>query len=482
MANKRQNDMYQEIFKEFIALKDKDLKKSQEVFKSVFDQVKKKLEEQCNFFAKYATQVLYAGSVYDGIKVSKLDEFDMNIVIRLPINYDDSEDGIILENDLPGFVKLRIGRAFDNLDKQKEWESCHKITRDWRDNDKYLLQNKFRSWLHSLIQTALNSMKHEVTVNDVKYILSYKSSGPAYTLNIKSVPTDEPFNLDVDLVPVIRFMLPRWPKGYKNINNDKAKEWFVVPKPNKNIETSNLQNKCWRLSFQEQEKYIMRDLKQLKITIRLVKKLRDARGMKHIASYYIKTLFLWKIQRTNHKKYWESNVSTIFKDMIEEFYDAVNKKNIPYFWHEKNNLIGGVKETVLRVYADKLKEVLDSINKNDVEKLSSYLLTKEEFDIFKNSEFFKKYQTAAVHRQMSMESTSSYQSSQSRDVPDSSQSSNTDVIKDLMDKISVLTKRVNSQEERIKALEMNKQKLSVNAAYNGFIPEKNSEVSDLLTF
>lgn len=64
--------------------------------------------------------MLYAGSVYDGIKVSKLDEFDMDIVVRLPLNYqDDGENGIIIENDQPGFVKLKIIKAFDNLDKQK---------------------------------------------------------------------------------------------------------------------------------------------------------------------------------------------------------------------------------------------------------------------------------------------------------------------------------------------------------------------------
>lgn len=59
MSVKRKNiDVYlAEIFKEFITLKDKDLKKSQEVFSSVFEQVKQKMEEQCNYFSKYAKQV-----------------------------------------------------------------------------------------------------------------------------------------------------------------------------------------------------------------------------------------------------------------------------------------------------------------------------------------------------------------------------------------------------------------------------------------
>ncbi|XP_022129203.1 uncharacterized protein LOC111003142 [Pieris rapae] len=448
MSGKRKHiDMYLgEIFKEFISLKDKDLKKSQEVFNSVFEQVKQKMEEQCNYFSKYAKQVLYAGSVYDGIKVTKLDEFDMNIVIRLPINYDDGEDGIILENAQPGFVKMKISRPFDNLDKQKDWENCHKVTRDWRDSDKYLLQNKFRQWLHSIIQKALNAMNNEVTVNGVKYDLKYKSSGPAYTLNIEN--KTESFYLDVDLVPVIRFMLPRWPKGYRNIDDDKAKDWLVVPKPNKALDAKE-QNQCWRLSFQEQERKVMKNLKQLKVVIRLVKKLRDVLGLKYIASYYIKTLFLWKIQKINDDKYWENNIGLIFKDMIDEFYKAVDNKCIPYFWNEKNNLIGAIKPTILKVYADKLNEVLKTINANDLDKVPEYLLTSEELETFKKSEFYLRLQVIPV--KLSIDSTDS-PSSQSKKSDNSKDMNN--VIENLMDKVALLTKRVNEQEMRIKALEL----------------------------
>lgn len=46
-----------EVFKQFIALKDADSKQSQEVFKSVFEQFKLKMGEQCNYFGKYASQV-----------------------------------------------------------------------------------------------------------------------------------------------------------------------------------------------------------------------------------------------------------------------------------------------------------------------------------------------------------------------------------------------------------------------------------------
>lgn len=169
-------------------------------------------ERDTNYYFILHIQVLFAGSVYDGIKVSKLDEFDMDIVIRLPINYD---EGIVIENDQPGFVKLKIETAFDNLDKQQEWEACHKATRDWRDSEKYLLQNKFRQWMHAIVQKGLNELNGQVVVNGVNYNVTYKESGPAYTLNIENQPGNEEFKLDVDLVPVIRFMYPRWPEGYR---------------------------------------------------------------------------------------------------------------------------------------------------------------------------------------------------------------------------------------------------------------------------
>ncbi|XP_045764918.1 uncharacterized protein LOC123867090 [Maniola jurtina] len=455
-AKKKNLDVYLgEIFKQFIALKDDDCKRSQEVFKSVFEQFKQKMGEQCNYFGKYASQVMYAGSVYDGIKVSKLDEYDMDIVIRLPINYDDGENGIIIENDQPGFVKLKIIKAFDNLDKQKEWENCHKVTRDWRDADKYFLQNKFRHWLHSIVQKTLNELNDQVTVNGVTYLMKYKMSGPAYTLNIRNVDGEEHFLLDVDLVPVIRFMLPRWPEGYRMMEGSQIKEWLVVPKPNKAVADEAHKNRLWRLSFQDYERDLIKGCQQLKTTIRLVKKLRDARGMKAIASYYIKTLFLWKVQKTNDKKYWQKKLSVIFREMVEELYNAVKEKNIPYFWNKNNNLLQGVKPTLLNTYAETLKQVLDSIDGNDVDKVVYALLNTEEIKEFKDSEFYKKQVTNnivvtpdSISRSMSVVSSSSSEVDSSKPVQKHDDNL-LEIVKSLAFKVDQLTIKVEQQEEKI---------------------------------
>ncbi|KAM3961895.1 cyclic GMP-AMP synthase-like receptor isoform 1-T1 [Aphomia sociella] len=379
-----------EVFKNFISLKDNDVKKSQEVFKSVFEQVRESMSKQCNYFAKYSSQVMYGGSVYDGIKVAKLDEFDMDIVIRLPISYEDGENGITIENEQPGFVKLKITKAFDNLLKQGEWENCHKVTHSWRDNESYLRQDKFRHWIQSIVQKSMNDFNGQITVNGVVYTIKYTLSGPAYTLKIASLPDDDPFKLDVDLVPVIRFTHPRWPQNYRDPNSTTAKDWLVVPKPNKAIKDAHLQNRCWRLSFQDFEKELMKGCQNLKTTIRLVKKMRDVLEMKAIASYYIKTLFLWKVSN-NNKKYWETKLSVLLKIMLEELYKAIDEKNIPYFWNEHNNLIESLKDSLQREYKRRLKNVLDGIEANDMDKVLPALLTPDELTRFKTFDIYQKH-------------------------------------------------------------------------------------------
>lgn len=51
------DEFLREVFKQYIALKDADYKKSQAVFTSVFDQVKQKMSERDNYYGKYSSQV-----------------------------------------------------------------------------------------------------------------------------------------------------------------------------------------------------------------------------------------------------------------------------------------------------------------------------------------------------------------------------------------------------------------------------------------
>ncbi|XP_059061409.1 cyclic GMP-AMP synthase-like receptor isoform X1 [Achroia grisella] len=409
MSNKKKNylDLYlTEIHNRYVSLKKDHNEKALDVFNSVFAIFKNSMKKYCNYFNHYSTEDMLSGSVYDGTKVSKLDEFDMDIVIRLPINYDEGENGITIENEEAGYVKLKITNAFDNLAKQSNWENRHVVIHSWRDNEGYLRQDKFRSWIQGVAQKAMNEFNGQVTVNGVTYSLESSQSGPAYTLKIASLPNDQPFKLDVDLVPCIKFDFSRWPEGYRkpaiqerseetNTNKDKVRPdktsehfWLAVPKPNKAIEDPERQNRCWRLSFQDFERDLMRDCQNLKTTMKLVKKIRDVLDMKAIASYFIKTLFLWKISQTN-KMYWNTKLSDLLKAMLEELYNAINRKNIPYYWQEDNNLIQALSNDQQQNYTRSLKDVLDSFQSNDMDGILIALLTKDELAQFKGSNFYR---------------------------------------------------------------------------------------------
>lgn len=111
-----------------------------------------------------------------------------------------------------------------------------------------------------------------------------------------------------------------------------------------------------------------------------LKKLRDALGMKYVASYYIKTLFLWKIDELNDPMFWQRDVATIFKIMLKEFYKALAEKEIKYFWNKKNNLLERAPDNIVRGYANKLaKFVTDLENDSNYMCAAKYLLTPNEY-------------------------------------------------------------------------------------------------------
>lgn len=189
-----------------------------------------------------------------------------------------------------------------------------------------------------------------------------------------------------------------------------------------------------------------------------VKKLRDSLGMKAIASYYIKTLVLWKVHNVEDKKYWQKKISVVFKDMVEDLHKAVDKKDIPYFWNKSNNLIDGVKPTVLQEYAKKLKAVLNAIEVNDVDQVAFSLLNADEIKKFKNSEFYKSQEVLLSPKIYSSPSPNikivnpMTEVSTSKVVNKTSEDVLLKYIKDLYSKIDRLTIEVSENREEIKKL------------------------------
>lgn len=123
-----------------------------------------------------------------------------------------------------------------------------------------------------------------------------------------------------------------------------------------------------------------------------MKKLRDSQDMNAIASYYIKTLFLWVITERNDPEFWMNNPGCLFKIMVVRFHKAMVKGEILYFWTKKGkklNLIDSVPRQVLDRYALVLEKLLGVLRTPaDYKSVAKFLLSADEFDEY-NRKFLR---------------------------------------------------------------------------------------------
>ncbi|XP_045764905.1 uncharacterized protein LOC123867084 isoform X2 [Maniola jurtina] len=390
------NSLLADIHVRYIALKREDFQLHYRVFDEVFRKLHQNMKAVDKYYERYASNVQFAGSHYDRLRIRKPDEFDMDIVIGVPVNMhtdpnNPEESDIVIEPKWPGFVQLRAGTQYQKI-LVRDGQDCqiNRKAHEWMDDKKYILRSKFTDWFKSVGNRGLNKFE---TLNDLPvcyvdgtpYTIRTTSSGPAWTIVIES----RGFRLDVDLVPALKFPENRWLEGraYRPIPVECRREyWMVVPKPNKSGQTPQDEQRSWRIALQDQEKQLLNNTYQLRQVIRLLKKLRDAQGMNGIASYYIKTLFFWEVleKKTSDPTFWKRNdIATLFKHMVQKFYDALVKGNIPYFWNKNHNMIENLNSNTLNEYKRKINSLLIVLqNPSDYKSVARYLLTPEEYQAY----------------------------------------------------------------------------------------------------
>lgn len=73
------------------------------------------MKEQCPLFELMYTNIFYGGSFYDGLKVGKPEEYDLDLLISLP----KIANPVFIESDVPGYVYVQMP-LIDKLRKQPE--------------------------------------------------------------------------------------------------------------------------------------------------------------------------------------------------------------------------------------------------------------------------------------------------------------------------------------------------------------------------
>ncbi|KAL2728430.1 cyclic GMP-AMP synthase-like receptor, partial [Vespula squamosa] len=76
-----------DINKLFVSVQENEKKKINQNLHEVIDGILEKMKEDA-FFKKVFQRKLFGGSFYKGTKISAPKEFDIDIIIKLPINYE----------------------------------------------------------------------------------------------------------------------------------------------------------------------------------------------------------------------------------------------------------------------------------------------------------------------------------------------------------------------------------------------------------
>lgn len=301
-GRKTLEDVYQEINRDNVRLDKEATKNNNAILYSVLEKILKLIRQTFEDFDQMKPKLEYLGSYFDGLRVGEPTEYDINVVLKLPIQY---KNTYLDATHVTSYDQTIIFIPAEYTLVDSVPVSYTKTM--WCDNKCRFSATKFRSWIQGLIDNVLSRLpvkngKRILIVNKKTYLIYTKMSGPAQTLIIQT-GDDESNVIDVDLVPTFSFMLPTKPIGskikFERVEATNLLQYFLVPKPSDN-------DFCWRLAFPFQERYYIKNKNNLKSAAKLLKLLRDVQGFKLLASYYIKTLFLWEVEQ-QPEGFWSEN-------------------------------------------------------------------------------------------------------------------------------------------------------------------------------
>lgn len=352
----------QEINKRHVRIKKLEKKKNNLILYTVLEELLKEMRKCDCLFDSMKPKLEYLGSYFDGLRVGQPTEYDLNVILTLHLDY----NKIILESEKNAYVSITMPEEFRRLSKIPTTAiKGFKKTEFWCNRSYRLSVTKVRSWAQSVVDVALNKLpvqdgKRILTLNGETYKIVYKISGPANTITIY---IDEDYLIDIDLVPTLQFELPKKPTfskiDFKKVRNTNVSYYFAVPKPNDD-------EFSWRLAFPYQERFYMKTKNNCKSVIKLLKLFRDVQGFDKLASYFIKTLFLWEIEEKNESFWKEKSLGYLVLYMLGKLRDSLAVATIRNFWCPEHNLLEKVNQQTCLNWSNRISNIIKDIEKQKV--------------------------------------------------------------------------------------------------------------------
>lgn len=277
-----------------------------EHYNNVMQYIVAKLRERNTLFNSMFRTFELGGSYADGLKVAKPDEFDTDVILKLP----GSAIRITKCPSKKDFVQIQI--------LNKENSDLVRLM----DEDGFLLQNEVLKWFTSILDMVLYAETYENNVfnlitRGVRYEVKKSQSGPALTLKVK-VPerfneAGLPIRFDMDIVVSFLFERNDWiaAKPYPEGVKQDFYNWTAIPKPDCSAPIS----RGFRASYRTIERDLINGRGKFKQVLRLFKKFRDTHGegLSNLKSYHIKTIFMLfdeRLKRSGENEFWDKNSTT----------------------------------------------------------------------------------------------------------------------------------------------------------------------------
>ncbi|XP_034941668.1 cyclic GMP-AMP synthase-like isoform X2 [Chelonus insularis] len=384
--NRRFKDTAFNTISPLISLQKEETDIYNRLLREVTENVIQTLQKDDLFKYLYRT-LMYVGSFYKQTRVGKPEEFDINIIIKLP-----NIDKAIIEKGRPGFARIK----FRKEDLSSQWTD-NKILKNWLDAENYLNNEQVRRWFESMSQKSLNTLEKSPTNNgylilpsklNFPFEIKIRKNGPAFTLCV----IYESKNFDVDLVPVLEFKNDP-PLSLANKYKDLQVPWYLVPKPLTNVPQPH---RNWRYCFYRHEQKLLKDFGKIKSVIRTIKKLRDTQEWPILESYYIETLFYQALgSALNSTDVQNSSQTYLTIFMLKRLRDSLHQRKLNYFWDPSLNLFQAMNESQMVGIANRIEKIIKDVEKQP-ESLYNYIFTKEELQAHKISNTISQVSTPST--------------------------------------------------------------------------------------
>ncbi|XP_055374271.1 cyclic GMP-AMP synthase-like receptor isoform X5 [Condylostylus longicornis] len=372
------DEVLKQINSKFITISNTDRGPYAKHYDFVRDTIILKLKEIDKIFDKLYRGHCLGGSYADNIKISKPDEYDL--VLRLKLR-ECNLIKVTKDPKLPGYCNINIKEAMEKIKTEKQNEDIYKHFEKLIDKDGFIIQEKIQRWIESSMTKALNELnngKWIIRNGENLYEIKYTKSGPAHTIN---VTIDKKF-FSVDLVPAFVFDKTKWIAKRPLPSNTplKCQDWIAVPKPVKSSVSPNI---SFITSYVDTERHLIKDRCALKSTLKMIKKLRDTRNLHNLKSYFIKTIYLWETER-QPENFWDKSIRIVLLHMMDRLIEYLEKGNIPFFWDRSQNMLGNLDKNQIKSILNEITSARKIMETNISKVYDLFLTPDEKKELFKS--------------------------------------------------------------------------------------------------